>query len=197
MPQYTLKISGDGAEVVLGNLTAENVKFLKSIDLESYCGGDVDLSGDEPGEPPFDEGSWYDCDDIEHCSGPILGSCMITVTAESGDIVFESEASSEALAKAGIFIEFTHLLKSSITEKKIFVGQAFSRGTFNYEPFSISDSFDASLLQIKINRSSGENILEFIYYDGKIINEEGQDGVGSGISFSIVGAKEIIEKHSR
>ena len=118
----------------MGKIDRKTVDYFKEnhISVDEYANSWADEGDDDyidvPEElRPFPQGSWYDGDNIEHCSGPEFGGATIEVRDENGNTVWEKELSSE-LEDEGCEVECfcnEEIDDYCNEDQAVFVGQNF------------------------------------------------------------------------
>lgn len=180
---YTVTIGGYGGEIVMGRVDRKIVDYFEEngIDLEEYA-----TSWGEPGDDdyievpedmqPFSQGSWYDCDNIEHCSGAEFGGAYITVTDEKGNTVWEKDLGHN-LEDEGCEIECfcSEDIEDYVdAETAVFVGQNFEKGTFFDARLELRAPFDPAKFKFTYSDIANWAILNAVEYGGEEL--EGSDG---------------------
>lgn len=190
---YTVTISGYGGEIAMGRVDRKIVDYFNEngIDIEEYA-----TSWGEPGDEgyievpedlrPFEMGSWYDCDNIEHCSGAEFGGAYITVTDEKGNAVWEKDLGHN-LEDEGCEIECfcSEDVDDYIdAETAVFVGQSFEKGGFFEADLELKQSFDPSKFKFTYSDIANWSILNSVEYDGEELDgSNGYSTTGKSMSF--------------
>lgn len=190
---YSVEISGYGGEIVMGRVDRKIVDYFEenNIDIEEYANswgepGDDDYIEVPEDMQPFTQGSWYDCDNIEHCSGAEFGGSYITVYDENGDQVWEQELGHN-LEDHGCEIECfcSEDIEDYVNdETAVFVGQNFEKGCFFDAQLDLTQPFNPSKFKFTYSELAGWPILNVVEYDGEEL--EGSDGystTGKSMSF--------------
>jgi hypothetical protein len=202
---YQVTVSGYGGEMVMGTIDRKIVDYFEEndIDLETYATNWNDPDDDDylevPEEmQPFSQGSWYECDNIEHCSGAEFGGSWITVSDELGNEVWQAEINHD-LSDLGCDIEcFCEEEIEKYTDKNtaVFVGQNFEKGCFFEAELYLTQPFDPSKFKFTYSDLAGWSILNTVEYNGEEL--EGADGystTGKSSSFEFyVSGEEVTEK---
>lgn len=191
---YTVSISGYGGEMVMGRINNAVVDFFKTnrIDLEEYAS-----SWGEPGNEgyidvpelfqPFPQGSWYDCDNIEHCSGAEFGGAWISVVDENGNEVWQEELGYN-LEELGCEIECfcCEEVEDHVSDKEaVFVGQNFEKGTFFDAEFELRAPFDPAKFKFTYSELANWPILNVVEYDGEELDgSNGYNTTGKSASYT-------------
>ena len=183
---YRVSVHGYGGEIVMGRVNNAVVEFFKEnrINLEEYAS-----SWGEPGEEgyidvpelfqPFAQGSWYDCDNIEHCSGAEFGGSWLLVEDENGEVVLEVELGHN-LEELGCEIECfcCEEVEDHVNDKEaVFVGQNFEKGAFFLADFELRAPFDPAKFKFAYSELAGWPVLNTIEYAGEEL--DGSDGYNS------------------
>ena len=175
---YKVEVYGYGGEIAMARIPRKIVDYFKTnlISLPNYAtswGED----GEVPDEfQPFPQGSWYDGDNVEHCSGAEFGGCTIQVLNEQGDIVWEQDLGWN-LEDEGCEIEqyASEEIDDYVNdEQAVFVGQSVEKGTFFSGDLELSRPFDHTKFKFVYSEVADWNILGSIEYDGEYI--DGNDG---------------------
>ena len=180
---YSVQVSGYGGEIVMGKVDRKIVDYFEEngIDLEQYASswgepGDEDYIEVPEDMQPFSQGSWYDCDNIEHCSGAEFGGAWITVYDENGDEVWQAELNHD-LEELGCEIDcFCSEDIEDYTDKDtaVFVGQNFEKGTFFDARLELRAPFDPAKFKFTYSDIANWSILNVVEYDGEEL--DGNDG---------------------
>lgn len=180
---YNVIIHGYGGEMVMGKVDRAIVDYFEenNIDLEEYASswgepGDDDYIEVPEDMQPFSQGNWYDCDNIEHCSGAEFGGAYITVYDENGSAVWEQDLGHN-LEDFGCEVEcFCSEDIDDYTDKEtaVFVGQNFEKGTFFDAQLELRAPFDPAKFKFTYSELAGWSILNVVEYDGEEL--EGSDG---------------------
>lgn len=190
---YTVTVHGYGGEMAMGKIDPKIAEYFKDngISLSDYASswgepGDEDYI-DLPEElQPFTQGSWYDCDNIEHCSGAEFGGSWVTVEDENGNEVWQAETGS-ALEDQGC--EVACFCTEDIEDycdrdNAVFVGQNFEKGRFFCGELNLKQPFDPAKFKFTYSELAGWSILNAIEYDGEEIDgTDGYDTTGKSSSY--------------
>ena len=170
---YQVIIGGYGGEIVMGRVNNAVVDYFRKnrIDLEEYASswgepGDDDYIEVPEDMQPFSQGNWYDCDNIEHCSGAEFGGAYITVYDENGSAVWEKELSydlEEFGCRLECFCEEEVQNYVSDTEA-VFVGQNFEKGTFFEADLELTEPFDPAKFKFTYSDIAGWSVLNVVEY---------------------------------
>lgn len=181
---YTVEITGYGGEMVMGKVSRATIDYFKEnrINLEQYA-----TSWSEPGDDdyvevpeelqPFTMGSWYDCDNIEHCFGAEFGGSQITVYDEKGDVVWQQDLGHD-IEDLGCEVECfcsEDVSEHCTDDTGVFVGQTFDKGRFFEAEFEIREPFDPSKFKFVYFELADWPIVNTVEYDGEEL--DGSDGV--------------------
>ena len=179
---YNISIYGYGGEIAMGRIEPGTVDYFKEnlISVENYATSWADEGDDDYIEvpedlKPFEQGSWYDCDGIEHCSGAEFGGCTIQVSDENGNVVWEQELGHN-LEEEGCEIDCfcEEAIDEHVSaEKAVFVGQSFEKGTFFDGELELKQPFDPAKFKFTYSDIAGWNILNVVEYDGEDIDGSG------------------------
>lgn len=176
---YTVSVYGYGGEIVMGTFDSKIAAHFRQhrINVSDYATGWDDDEFDVPEElRPFEPGGWYECDNVEHCSGAEFGGATIQVTDENGTVVWEQDLG-HGLEDHGCEIECfcEEIIDEYVTDDtSVFVGQSVEKGTFFDGPLELRRPFDPAKFKFVYSEIAGWPILNLIEYDG--IEIEGQDG---------------------
>ena len=180
---YSVEISGYGGEIVMGRVDRKIVDYFEenNIDIEEYANSWVEPGDDDYIEvpedmQPFPQGSWYECDNIEHCSGAEFGGSWVTVYDENGNAVWEKELGYD-LEELGCEVEcFSSEEIDDHTDKDtaVFVGQNFEKGTFFDARLELRAPFDPAKFKFTFSDIANWSILNVVEYDGEEL--DGADG---------------------
>lgn len=192
---YTVSIWGYGGEIAMGRIPAKTVEYFREnlISVSNYAYNSADEGDDDyidvPEElQPFPQGSWYEGDNIEHCSGGEFGSCTIQVTDENGDTVWERELG-HGLEDEGCEVECfcEETVEEHVSEDTaVFLGQSTEKGTFFDGELELREPFDPAKFKFTYSEVAGWPILSSVYYDDEEIDGSGgysTNGKGSDFKF--------------
>ena len=89
MKKYEINILGGGAEIVVGNLTQEQVDSINKVMADNDIESLEEFYNDSDMIEKADVSDYFETDDLHHIYGPLYGGCTLEVTdKESGDVVF-------------------------------------------------------------------------------------------------------------
>lgn len=201
---YTVTVSGYGGEMVMGRVDRKIVDYFEEndIDLETYATswgepGDEDYIDVPEDMQPFTQGSWYDCDNIEHNSGAEFGGSWITVSDENGNEIWQAELNHD-LEELGCEINcFCCEEVEDYTDEDtaVFVGQNFEKGTFFDAELHLTQPFDPAKFKFTYSELTGWSILNVVEYEGEEL--EGSDGystTGKSMSFEFYTSNKDAEE---
>lgn len=173
---YTVQVSGYGGEIVMGRVDQKIVDHFiaNRINLEEYATswaeeGDEDFIAVPEDMQPFTQGSWYDCDNIEHCSGAEFGGSYITVYDEVGNEVWQRELGYD-IEDDGCEIECfcNEEIEDYVDDKTaVFVGQNFEKGCFFEAALDLTAPFNPSNFKFTYSELGGWPILNGVEYAGE------------------------------
>lgn len=191
---YTVTVHGYGGEMVMGRIDAKIAAYFKDngISLSEYAScwsepGDDDYIEVPEELQPFSAGSWYDCDNIEHCSGAEFGGAWITVEDENGEEVWQAELNG-ALEDLGCEIECfcTEDIEDHCDrDNAVFVGQNFEKGRFFAADLDLTQPFDPAKFKFVYSELAGWSILNMVEYAGEELDgQDGYDTTGKSSSYA-------------
>lgn len=180
---YSVQVSGYGGEIVMGKVDRKIVDYFEEndIDIEEYATswgepGDEDYINVPEDMQPFPQGSWYECDNIEHNSGAEFGGSWVTVSDENGNEVWQAELNHN-LEDLGCEIScFCCEEVEDYTDKDtaVFVGQNFEKGCFFDAELHLTQPFDPAKFKFTYSDIANWAILNVVEYDGEEL--DGSDG---------------------
>lgn len=180
---YTVRIHGYGGEIAMGTVDPSVVEYFREnkISLPEYASswgepGDEDYIDVPEDMQPFSQGNWYDCDNIEHCSGAEFGGSWITVDDENGNEVWQVELG-WALEDLGCEIECfcNEEIEEHVNDTKaVFVGQNFEKGQFFEGELYLTEPFDPAKFKFMYSEISGWSVLNSVEYATEEL--DGSDG---------------------
>jgi hypothetical protein len=198
--KYTIEVSGDGGEIVLGTVSKESYDFFvgNEINIEEWASvydiDDLDTEVEIPEElQPFDLGDWHDCDSIAHEWGPFLADMFVTVTDETGNVLYEN-IGHQAIVNAGAEISSSDEICVDDQPKGtvVFIGQNVERGLF-FSAQIDTDSFDIRRLTINTTQVEEWELVSSLEYNGEELVDEGMtstDAKSFDADWHIVGEDE-------
>jgi hypothetical protein len=184
----SIMLSGYGGEIAIGRISEAAYDFWKDRDDLSDFAYDWDNEIDVPADARiFEEGCWYDCDDICHENGVELGSpCCVTVTdTQDSQELWECELEPSILIGQGVTVERSGEADFGDAEYG-FIGQSIEKGVFFDGTVRITRPFDPSLLKITYYDCDGWRLVTGVEYDGEEV--EGFDAYstnGKGSEFKV------------
>lgn len=190
---YTVRVHGYGGEIAMGRIKTETVDYFKKhyIDVDNYstnsaCEGDDDYIDVPEDLQPFTQGSWYDCDNIEHNSGAEFGGAYLTVDDENGNTVFEEDLGFN-LEDLGCEVESfcdEEIENYCDNETAVFVGQSIEKGTFFEADLDLKMPFDPSKFKFTYSEVAGWKILNTVEYDSEELDgSNGYDTTGKSSEY--------------
>jgi len=189
----SITIYGYGGEIAMGRVKPETVEYFRKnfVSVPDYAWdhaeeGDEDYIDVPEDLKPFSQGSWYECDDIDHSNGADLDS-IVEIKTESGDVLLECEvcdieAHGSALESSGSDDVEDHVNR----EQAVFVGVSSEKGTFFETEFELTAPFDAEKLKIVYHSLAGYDIIRTVEYDGEELDGsygQSTDGKSSDFMF--------------
>ena len=176
---YTVSVYGYGGEIAMGTIKPETVAHFREnkISVDNYAtswNDDEEMNVPEELQP-FDQGSWYDCDNIEHCSGAEFGGGTIEVRDENGDVVWEQELGHN-LEDEGCEVECfcdEEIDEHCRDDQAVFVGQSFEKGTFFDGELELKQPFDPAKFKFTYSTIAGWSILNVVEYACEEIDGSG------------------------
>jgi hypothetical protein len=189
---YKISMWGYGGEKVMGTVSQESWDYcmanqvdLSDIAWNSDAAEDMGLDADKL---PFYPGSWYECDSMAHVNGVSRDAGHIQIEDENGKIVFEK--SLEDLDGCEGSPEWACNDEAWIGSRKqgeiVFVGSSNEKGTFFEGEIELRAPFDIELLQLGYDEVDGEEIVNYVSYDGEDIDNFGGSTDGKSSDFNMV-----------
>lgn len=191
---YQVTVSGYGGEIAMGRVDPKTVAYFKKnkINLDDYATswgepGDEDYLGVPENLEPFTQGSWYDCDNIEHNSGAEFGGAWLTITDENGNEIFQQELNFD-LEDLGCEIECfceEDIGEHCTADSAVFVGQSFEKGCFFEADLELTEPFDIAKFKFTYSDIAGWPILNIVEYAGEELDgSNGYSTTGKSMSFN-------------
>ena len=193
---YKISMWGYGGEKVMGTVSREIYDYFKHrrLDLSDYA-WDSDYA-DENNIPedmqPFPPGSWYECDNMGHAGGVSRNAGTLQIEDENGEVVFErsleeldgGDDSPELECNDEVWIG------SQPDGTVVFLGNSNEKGTFFEADIPLTMPFDITKLTLGYDEIDGEEIVNYVNYDGEDIDNWGgsTDGKSSDFGFYIAGS---------
>ena len=176
---FRIDLTGYGGEIVLGSIDVEKHEYFleNGIDYDEYANDwDNELQVPEDMQP-FEPGGWHDCDHIAHESGVEMSDlCQITVTDESGDVVWQSSLDPAVLEQSGVsaYCGEERYVNDEDIGTPVFMGQSVEKGTFFSGDIQLTTDFDCTKLTLYYSDIEGWQLCSSVEYDG--LEVEGYDG---------------------
>ena len=191
---YQVTVSGYGGEIAMGCVDPKTVAYFKKnkINLDDYATswgepGDEEYLGVPENLEPFTQGSWYDCDNIEHNSGAEFGGAWLTITDENGNEIFQQELNFD-LEDLGCEIECfceEDISEHCTVDSAVFVGQSFEKGCFFEADLELTEPFDIAKFKFTYSDVAGWPILNVVEYAGEELDgSNGYSTTGKSMSFN-------------
>jgi hypothetical protein len=195
---YKICMWGYGGETVMGTVDRKIYDYFKHRRLDfSDFAWDSDYA-DENNIPedmwPFQPGSWYDCDGMGHAHGVSRSAGTLQILDENGDTVFErsfddidggTDDAPDWCCNDEVYIG------SQPDGTVVFIGRSNEKGTFFEGEIELKEPFDVSKLLLGYDEIDGEEIINYVEYDGEIIDNWGgnTDGKSSDFGMYIAGSQ--------
>jgi hypothetical protein len=194
---YSINMWGYGGETVMGTVYRKIYEYFKArrLDLSEYC-WDSDYA-DEHNIPedmqPFPPGSWYECDDMGHAHGVARNAGTLQILDENNEVVYERRL--EELAgweddEPQLECNDEVWIGSQPDGTVVFIGRSNEKGTFFESQIELKAPFDITKLTLGYDEIDGEELINFVEYDGESIDNWGgsTDGKSSDFGFYIAGS---------
>lgn len=176
--KFEISLQGYGGEIAIGRITKEQYEFWKDReDLDEYAydyDGEIEVPEDMK---LFSEGSWYECDDLEHENGCEFDSyCTVYVHDEEGNEVFSCPLDYSELEARGVYVDGIandeYRVEYDSDAKYYFLGQSIEKGCF--QTFTVEDyKFDPAKLNFRINDIEGWNLVTGVSYMSEELDDTG------------------------
>ena len=193
---YKISMWGYGGEKVMGTVDRKIYDYFKHrrLDLSDYA-WDSDYA-DENNIPeemqPFPSGSWYECDGMGHAGGVSRNAGTLQIEDENGEVIYErslddldgGDDSPELECNDEVWIG------SQPDGTVVFLGNSNEKGTFFEADIPLTMPFDITKLTLGYDEIDGEEIVNYVNYDGEDIDNWGgsTDGKSSDFGFYIAGS---------
>jgi len=177
---YTIKMQGNGGEVVLGRIPVRiyNHFVENNIDLAEFSCNWQDNQIEDDDFHPFDPGAWFDCDEIAHESGVEMDeSNIIEVFDQDGNLIWAGNLDSANLEDVGCEVITGNDIDASDQKEGsvVFYGQQFEKGVFFEGTITLTEPFDISKLKFLCTEIEGWCVCSGIEYNNVIIDGEEGD----------------------
>jgi len=192
---YKVQLWGYGGEYVMGTVERKIYDYFKHRRLsimDFAWDSDYADSNNIPEEMwPFPPGSWYECDDMGHCSGADRSAGTLQVLDENDEVVFEKSLDDIDGCEGGpewgggdeVWID------SKPPGTVVFIGVSNEKGTFFEGEFELSAPFNIEKMELGYDEIDGNEIVNSIYYDGEEVENFGgsTNGKSSDMMMCIAG----------
>lgn len=202
---YKIQMWGYGGETVMGTVDRAIYDYFKSrrLDLSDFA-WDSDYA-DEHNIPeemwPFPPGSWYEGDSMGHACGVARNAGTLQIEDENGDTVYErsledldgySDDSPDIECNDEVWIG------SKEPGTVVFVGRSNEKGTFFEGEIELKEPFDIRKLTVGYDEIDGEEIINYVEYDGETIDNWGgsTSGKSSDFGFYLVKDSNTWDKYT-
>ena len=200
---YKISMWGYGGEKVMGTVDRKIYDYFKHrrIDLSDYA-WDSDYA-DEHNIPedmqPFPAGSWYECDSMGHASGVSRSAGTLQIEDENGDVIYErsfDDISGGGDDEPEFECNDEVWIGSQPDGTVVFLGNSNEKGTFFEADLPLTAPFDITKLTLGYDEIDGEEIINYVNYDGEDIDNWGgsTDGKSSDFGFYIAGSNKNDNK---
>lgn len=167
---YTIKLLGNGGEVVLGRVPGHVYDHFRSnnVDLSDFANDAEDGQVKDEILWPFHPGEWYNCDDIAHDYGVEMSdSCSVEVYNEDGYVVWYSSLDAATLEEIGCDIETSNDINASDqpADTVVFYGQQIDYGVFFDAKLELDEDFDYTKLKFYVTDIEGWSICSGVDYN--------------------------------
>ena len=195
----TISLRGYGGEIVMGTVDPTVARYWQARDdFEQYASSwsmEEEFS-DVPEQFRFiNNGSYYEVDDLAHCSGVEMSSgCWLRVEdTETGQDLLCIELDPEVLAAAGIEAEERESVEvETDVDRAVFVGQNFEKGTFFQTEVEITETFDPTQLTFEYGTYDGWRVCNSVCYKGQELDgQDAYDTVGKSSNFELYVADDV------
>ena len=184
---YTIQMWGYGGEIVMGTVDRKHFDYFKHrrLDVSDFAWNyDYAEENNIPEENlPFEPGSWYECDDMAHCSGVNLDCGTLQITDEEGKVVLERPLEDID----GTDIQISGGDETWITQKPagtvVFIGRSNEKGSFFEGTIHLTAPFNPEKLSITYDEVDGESYVTSVYYDDEEIDNDGANTNGKSSDF--------------
>jgi hypothetical protein len=195
---YKISMWGYGGEKVMGTVDRKIYDYFRHrrLDLSDYA-WDSDYA-EEHNIPedmqPFPPGSWYECDNMGHAGGVSRNAGTLQIEDENGDTVYEhsiEELGSGDDNEPDFCCNDEVWIGSQPDGTVVFIGNSNEKGTFFEADIPLNTPFDITKLTLGYDEIDGEEIINYVNYDGEDIDNWGgsTDGKSSDFGFYIAGSK--------
>jgi hypothetical protein len=196
--KFEISLQGYGGEIAVGRISKEQYEFWKDReDLDEYA-YDFENELEIPEEMKlFSDGSWYECDDLEHENGCEFDSyCTVYVYDEDGNEVFSCPLDYSELESKGVYVDGIandeYRVEHDSDARYYFLGQSIEKGCF--QTYIIEDyKFDPAKLNFRINDIEGWNLVTGVSYMSEELDDTGGYSTTGKSSFFKVYAVEENE----
>jgi hypothetical protein len=199
---YKITMWGYGGEKVMGTVTREIYDYFRSrrLDLSEYAWDHeyAEINNIPDHMQPFPSGSWYECDSMGHAHGVSRNAGTLQIEDENGETVFQK--SFDDFTYDEDQPEWTCNEEVWIGEKPdgtvVFIGNSNEKGTFFEGEIELKSPFDITKLTLGYDEIDGEEIVNYVEYDGETIDNWGgsTDGKSSDFGFYIAGSNKNDNK---
>ena len=177
---YTIKMHGNGGEVVLGKVPNRIYDYFveNDIDLAEFSNDWQDAQIEDSDLHPFDPGAWFDCDGIAHESGVEMDEAnVIEIFDQDGNIIWACNLDAANLEEIGCEVIIGTDIDASDQKEGsvVFYGQQFEKGVFFEGTIELTEPFDVTKLKFLCTEIEGWCVCSDIEYDNVVIDGEEGD----------------------
>jgi len=200
---YKINMWGYGGETVMGTVDRKIYDYFKSrrLDLSDYAwNSDYAEEHNIPEDmQPFPSGSWYECDGMGHAHGVARNAGTLQILDENDEVVYERSLE-ELTGWEDDEPQLDCNEEVFIGEKPdgtvVFIGRSNEKGTFFESEIELKAPFDITKLTLGYDEIDGEEIVNYVNYDGEDIDNWGgnTDGKSSDFGFYIAGSNKKNDK---
>jgi len=197
---YKISMWGYGGEVVMGTVDRKVYDYFKHrrIDLMDYAWSHDDECDVPEDLQPFPPGSWYECDSMGHAHGVDKNAGTLQIEDEEGNVIFEKalEELDGCDGSPELCCNDEAWIGSQPDGTVVFIGRSNEKGTFFEGEIELTAPFNIEKLQLGYDDIDGEEIINYVNYNGEDIDNWGgsTDGKSSDFGFYIAGSNKNDSK---
>lgn len=193
---YRISMWGYGGEVVMGSISRKMYDYFKHrrININDYAWGSYDDEENELNIPdelvPFEQGAWYECDDMGHSSGVERDSGTLLIEDNNGNTILERDLSTIDGTDIELACDQEAWICQVSPGSTVFVGRSNEKGTFFEGEIELTAPFDPTKLTLVYDDIDGSEIISSVMYDGEDIDNNGGSTNGKSSEFGFFLVKE-------
>lgn len=189
MKKYEINVHGTGAEIVVGNLTKEQLETIYKVMENKGMTTFVEFYDDDELVEELGLEPWSEAGDLHHGYGPLYGEARLEVIdLETGDVIIDTPFKDLDIDNDDMpYHEAYHDVK----DNPIIFCESIDKGTPYGGELEIEGGFDINklvygIVEIMVNEDSTYELIASLSYDGTDIDNETMSTQGKSFEITIL-----------